>query len=339
MREKIQKLLKSQKAMFGLAGAVIIALAVFAVISFAAAKEQNAYEKKIYATGIENLLADEVRTYVGLYSTYNDEEKDGIADEAVTNYKKVLASGVTTITEDYTSAISANIKNRFLELSDKTEEQPTDEQITFLSNGVNQIIWEYILKEIEESGIESQPEYAEQYTALSESLQEQINALKDRNTKLSITANIPNTGVGEEELEAAKSELYESYGSDLDSALKSIHEEMNLIKSEMSKEIDKEISSIKPGANGQDGKDGKDGEAGATGAAGKDGATTYIAYAEDADGKNARETPTEQTKYIGTVTSNTGRPKYSSSKWTWTQYKDAVISYDASSNTLKIIQY
>lgn len=79
------------------------------------------------------------------------------------------------------------------------------------------------------------------------------------------------------------------------------------------------------GASGKTGSVGATGEKGDTGEAGKDGLSTFIVYADTVDGKNMSMTPKETSKYIGTYqgTVRSSDPK----DYTWTEYKDKVITY------------
>ncbi len=130
------------------------------------------------------------------------------------------------------------------------------------------------------------------------------------------------------------------------------------------------------GEDGKDGKDGEDGIQGATGlrgpagpagAAGKTGQTgqrgiqgiqgvqgerglqgekgqdgvngksTYIAYAESSDGSRGfSKTPTNQSRYIGTCITEAATAPSDPKNYVWQEYKDYIITYDESTNTLLI---
>lgn len=81
----------------------------------------------------------------------------------------------------------------------------------------------------------------------------------------------------------------------------------------------------KNGSNGLNGKDGKDGS---------DGNSSYIRYATDENGANMTSTPGADTKYIGTFIGPD--PSTNPADYTWTRYKDAVITYSDTDNTLYI---
>ena len=96
------------------------------------------------------------------------------------------------------------------------------------------------------------------------------------------------------------------------------------------------------GATGKTGTTGKTGATGATGAVGKTGATgadgksTYIAYATSESGSGFSLEPTTSTKYIGTcITTSTTQPTTASS-YTWKLYRELIMTYDDSTNTLTI---
>lgn len=91
----------------------------------------------------------------------------------------------------------------------------------------------------------------------------------------------------------------------------------------------------KTGAAGQSGSVGATGAQGETGEAGKDGLSTFIAYADNESGTNMGATPKETSKFIGTYqgTVRSSDPK----DYTWTEYKDKIITYENNGKpTLKI---
>lgn len=91
----------------------------------------------------------------------------------------------------------------------------------------------------------------------------------------------------------------------------------------------------KTGATGQSGSVGATGPQGETGNSGQDGLSTFIAYADNAKGTNMGSTPKETSKYIGTYqgTIRSSDPK----DYTWTEYKDKIITYENDGKpTLKI---
>ncbi len=332
MKGKIKKFMQCKMAKYILSGSIIVVLIVLVFAKLVTAKEGQMYEKKIYETEKENLLADAVRGYLEKNTGLDIEKQDMIADTAISNYNTIISSGVTSITAEYTEAVMQNIKNKFVTLA-------PEENVDVHASEITRIIWEFILEEIENIAIAGEPGFEEQYIALSESLQEQINAIKKRNLEVSITADITNTGIGQEELDDAKNELYESYGSDLDAALSDLYSQMDSMKSEVSKEITSVKSSVtdgKDGKNGTEGKNGKDGKDGEDGKDGIDGKTSFIRYATDEHGSNMSDAPTESTKYIGTYIglSASSDP----SDYNWIKYKDAVISYDKEQHTLYITQ-
>lgn len=85
------------------------------------------------------------------------------------------------------------------------------------------------------------------------------------------------------------------------------------------------------GENGTDGEDGADGY------------STYVAYADNYDNGTGDVTnfsinPTETSKYMGvcTIQSNTQPGAADYAKYTWSLYRDLTITYDDSTNTLRI---
>ena len=141
----------------------------------------------------------------------------------------------------------------------------------------------------------------------------------------------------------------------------------NELKKSLEKDIDKKIQDKTKNLNGKDGKDGKDGVNGKNGRdgsdgkdgksayelaksngymgsekqyleslSGEDGLTTYIAYADDENGKNFSLTPTNTTKYIGSCMSSATTYPTDPKAYTWSEFKDYIITYDPESNTVII---
>lgn len=81
------------------------------------------------------------------------------------------------------------------------------------------------------------------------------------------------------------------------------------------------------GEKGEDGEDGKDG---------RDGKTTYIKFSENPLTSNMSDAPTGKTKYIGTCTTDSQTAPTNPYSYKWVEYKDYVITYDESTNTLTI---
>ncbi len=137
------------------------------------------------------------------------------------------------------------------------------------------------------------------------------------------------------------------------------------LKKQLEKDIDKKIDDKTKNIKGKDGKDGKDGVNGKNGRdgsdgkdgksayelakqngymgseeqylkslVGEDGLTTYIAYADDANGANFSLTPTNTTKYIGSCMSKETSYPTDPKAYTWSEFKDYIITYDPESNTV-----
>lgn len=90
----------------------------------------------------------------------------------------------------------------------------------------------------------------------------------------------------------------------------------------------------KDGKDGVKGKDGVDGKDGINGTDGIDGKNVFIKYAEDANGTGMTDTPNDKTKYMGTYSGST--EPTSATSYSWTQYRDLIVSFDESTNTLLI---
>lgn len=273
-----------------------------------------------YISKEENNLAEKVIEYLSQYVILSDSDSGRIADVAVQSYNTILTSGITKVTEEHTAALEKNIQ--YALNSCLTEEQISEEDFSALASGVSQLIWDSILSQIEVSEISAAPEYEEQYTALAESLQEQINALKEKSTHISIRAkvNSQDNDIDESFLaslfERVKGETLASANSNLADTKEEILDEVNDDIDDLKKQITTEIANKygniqngKDGTNGKDGADGKngtDGEDGKDGSAGADGKTPYIAYAEDQYGTGFSLQPTEKSKYMGICLSSAG---------------------------------
>lgn len=91
----------------------------------------------------------------------------------------------------------------------------------------------------------------------------------------------------------------------------------------------------KTGAVGQTGSVGATGAQGEAGEDGKDGLSTFIAYADSVTGSNMGAVPKETSRYIGIYqgTVRSSDPK----DYSWTEYKDKIITYvNDGQPTLKI---
>lgn len=355
MLQKIN--LKSKKTLL-LCGAVLlgivlcIALAVKASANKAAQKEVKTYDY----TEEEQKLADEVKAYLAQYMELPDEISCEIADAAVENYNIVLTSDTDVINDEITDAVRKRIRSAIFVLSEQPETLP-DETLDALSSGVTEIIWNAVLSVLQSMPAEavSSEEQKEEYEYLIQSLQSQINALKERKTKVSINANIQDKrdidvtaedildGIGDmgeqELLELAEKlglsadqlrELLESFISKSNEDLSDdMKEKFEKEIDKLRKELEKEISNTagKEGTAGKDGNKGEKGEKGADGQKGDNGKTTYIAYADDAYGTNFSLAPTESSKYIGTcITSAYQQPTDYAQYGNWQEYRTYIIT-------------
>ena len=303
-----------------------IAGATFVLKSNAAKTEDPAIDTTTYTytTETERRLAESVTEYLARYVILEPTANHAIADSAVENYNKILSSGITSVNSDHTEALAKNIRHTLEEYF--TEGQTTEEDLSALSAGISKIICDALLSRIEENTETYSPELEEQYLALTQSLQEQIDELKKKSTSINIRAKVTDNGKAEAD-EAAlspllgklKEETLDSAYADLqktkDDILHEISGEMAAMKQQISGEMDTKYGNVQNGKNGSDGKsgaDGKNGSDGKNGLDGKngqdgldgaDGKTTYLAYAEDVYGTGFSLTPTEDTKYIGSCLS------------------------------------
>lgn len=151
-------------------------------------------------------------------------------------------------------------------------------------------------------------------------------------------------GMTDEELRA----LAESLGLATSDLLRNEMEELvkeyieNLkgtLKEDITSEVESNVSDGRSGAagksgrNGQDGTDGTDGKDGKNGTAGQNGKTTFIAYADDASGRNFSLTPLETSKYIGTcITDAEKQPTDRGSYSNWQPYRSHIITDSTDEN-------
>lgn len=347
--EKFKYYLKKNKfILIGTAAAILLIGAVSAIDSYA--KKAAEKEVRIYDYNeTEQKLADDVRNYLSQYMNLPEQKLADIADMAVQNYNIVISSDTDVITDEITDAVRKRIRSTIVALSD-TPEKLTDDTLDALASGVTEIIWNTVIAQLSELNI-SANDQKEDYEYLIASLQEQVDVLKERKTKVSINANIiDNTDVkltGEDLLASIESmseeeikklsermgisaeELQSIVQTSISSSGEDISDKMEDEIAELRKELQKEISTTagKQGETGKTGAKGEKGEQGAAGANGKDGKTTYIAYADDAYGTNFSLTPTETSKYIGTcITAERVQPTDRNLYSNWQEYRTYVIT-------------
>lgn len=330
----------------GIAGVLILGMIYFT----------NAYAKQnteviYHYDETEQMIADEVKAYLAQYLDLTERASGEIADIAVKNYNIVMESDTDVINEEITEAVSRRIKSTITALADS--EQLNDESLEALSFGVTEIIWNAVLMQITESVDEVTEEHTDEYTTLIESLQTQINTLKERKTKVSINARIIDQTdmlaeideMSEEEIAqlAAKmgisiDEIREMLASTISKTSEDMEENMNDKKKELEKEIagkaGKTGATGKTGAKGEKGEKGIAGKNGKDGEKGTDGKTTYIAYADDKYGMNFSLTPTETSKYVGTcITSDSTQPTDYALYSNWQEYRAYIITATTDEDT------
>lgn len=319
-----------KKAKAATAAAIVLCAAVgaaYALKSNAAKKEAPAIDAAAYtyATETERRLAESVTEYLAQYVMLEPAASGAIADSAVENYNKILSSGITSINSDHTEALAGNIRHALEGYL--AEGQATEEDLSALSAGISKMICDALLSRIEEDAGTYPKELEEQYLALTQSLQEQIDELKEKSTSINIRAKVNDSGKAEIDetalspiLGELKEETLDSAYADLlkakDDILHEVNGEMAAMKQQISSEMDAKYGNTTNGKNGSNGKDGTDGKNGNDGKDGKngldgtngldglDGKTTYLAYAEDAYGTGFSLTPTEDTEYIGSCLSS-----------------------------------
>lgn len=325
------KKMNLKKPQIYIAAAVILVLMLtVAVIRIKVSRKEPA-EKYSYSNVAEQVLADEVTVYLQNAAGLGEEYGAKTANEAVESYRLILRSDVDAVNGDHTDAIQERIGTSIREYAG--DENLKEEDITALSAGVAEIVWQTVLSQIETAtgNVEESD-----YFYLAESLQGQIKELEERKMKVTIRANVNNhtdltpgellsmmDGMSDQELEEfAESmglsmeelqKLLESYQSDTDKETESKLKEM---EEKLTREIrENEGEDGKDGNNGAQGEQGEQGEEGKTGNTGK---SVFIRYSEKENGERMTESPTAATKYMGTYTGT--KASTNPSDYSWSQY-------------------
>lgn len=349
---------------------VIIAAIVFLLIFVSIiimAKSRDPKEESVetysYSNVAEQVLADEVIVYLQNVADLGDAISTEMGNEAVEIYRSIIRSNVDVVNNDHTQAIQERIETALEKYAAEYDETLSIEDISALSAGITELIWQSILSQIE--SVTTEDVDMSEYFYLVESLEQQIQELEDHKMKVSIKANIQNNteftadellatvngmtddelrelaeslGISIEELQA----LLSAYGNDLSKELDSkIAELKKELSNEVASEIKKNYENVedgKDGSNGKNGKDGKDGNNGKDGKNGSDGKTTYIAYADDMNGNGFSLTPTETSKYVGTcITSESVQPKNSAAYSNWQIYRTYIITTTVDENNVTTV--
>lgn len=359
----MKKLLNLKTLQIAAAFLILIVVVIIMVLVKARMPKEEEVEIYTYSNVAEQVLADEVFVYLKNAAGLGDAICSKTGNEAVETYRNIVRSDVDVVNDDHTKAIQERIESALKKYEAEEDEKLSAGEITSLSAGVAELVWQSILSQIEtvtESVEESE------YFYLAESLQQQIQELEERKMKVSIKANIKNNmdmtsdellsmvnGMTDQELEKlAKSlglsmeelqKLLESYQADTN---KEIDSKLKEKLTEMQKDLEKELSKglegtgnanngnatkVVAGEQGKDGRDGKDGKDGKDGATGK---SVFFRYSESSSGTNMTEVPTSKTKYMGTYTGT--QASTNPADYIWTRYSDATISF--SDGTLYITQ-
>lgn len=304
-------------------GAVLIA--VILCIAIAAGVSANKAVKKdtiIYDYNeIEQALAEKVKLYLSQYIELPEQTSNDIADTAVQSYRIVMASDADVINDEITDAVRKRIRSAIFVLADRPE-QLTDDTLDALASGVTEIIWQAVLEQIAKNEfIISENDRREEYDYLIQSLQEQIDDLNERKTKISINARInDNTGaeitddavlgafresvknMSEDEMleladklgisEEQLRKLIESYiGKSNKELSDDFDDKLEDEIDDLRRRLEKEISSMssrtgetgKTGATGATGAKGEKGDKGEQGVAGENGNDGKTTYIAYAD--------------------------------------------------------
>lgn len=350
---------KQNKKMLQVIAVVAILFVMFVVLMVARMKSGNETTAQEYDYNVtEQVLADEVIVYLQNAATLEENISAETAHEAVESYNAIIMSDIDVVDEDHTKAIQKRIAVVLKRHADDNSVL-SDENITALSAGVAEIVWQTVLSQIEK--VEVKVDESD-YFYLAESLQQQIKELEERKMKVSIKANINSDaemttdellamveGMSDSEIEDLAramgfscEELYEFINSAGQDSTKELESRLETLKkeiiSELKKELTRELAGSdgtngrdgRDGRNGQDGKDGesgKNGKDGSDGEDGSDGKTTYIAYADDETGNNFSLTPRETSKYIGTcITEAKIQPTDRAAYGNWQIYRSHVIT-------------
>lgn len=322
----MKKLLYLKTLQITAAVIILIVVVITMVLIKARMPKEEAVETYTYTNVAEQVLADEVIVYLQNAAGLGDAISAKTGNEAVETYRSIVRSDVDVVNDDHTQAIQERIGAALKEYAVEEDEKLSSEDITSLSAGVAELIWQAILSQIEtvtESVEESE------YFYLAESLQQQIQELEERKMKVSIRANINNdkeltsdelldmiNGMTDKELEdLAKSlglsmeelqKLLEAYRSDSDKELDSrLKEKLK----ELEKELLKELEGTGDGEKGEAGEAGKDGST---------GKSVFIRYSENSNGTNMTEKPTATTKYMGTYSGT--KASSNPSDYSWSRY-------------------
>lgn len=337
------------KVQIGAAVAILVVLSIIvAAARIKAAGGETPAEKYNYSNVTEQVLADEVTTYLQSAAELDEEVGAKTANEAVESYRLIIKSDVDTVNDEHTSAIQNRISASLQESVNETN--LTGEDITALSAGVAEIVWQTVLSQIKT--VTDNVEESD-YFYLAESLQGQIKELEDRKMKVSIRANVKNN------TEMTSDELLSMVGGMTDRELEELAESMGLSMEELQKllesyqsDTDKETDSKlkeleekltreirdnegEDGKNGSDGVQGERGQEGKTGNTGASGKSVFIRYSEKANGESMTERPTAATKYMGTYTG--AKASTNPSDYSWSQYvgndgNSVFIRYATSAN-------
>lgn len=339
----LKGLISNKAVLIGLVASIVILGTSFALNTYSKekAKETVTYDYD----EVEQQLAEEVKEYLAQYLELSEQTSSDIADVAVQNYNIVVSSNVDTINDEITDAV----KGRIISTMEALINQPevlTAENLYALSSGVTEIIWNKILDQLNQSDHAKLEEYRDEYLYLSQSLQEQINSLKENKAKISINANIIDKtqqeitsekllagieNMSDEERKLLANELGIS-ADEIAEYMKTMETTLISSNADISKDFSKELNDLKKELEKQiSSTSGKIGATGATGAKGdkgdkgSDGNSIFIRYSASANGANMTSTPTENTKYIGTyegTIASTDPAKYRWAKYVGENGKD-----------------
>lgn len=321
---------------------LFILLAIVAVIKIKAPQEVS-MEEYSYSNVTEQVLADEVTTYLQGAADLREEVGIKAANEAVKSYRLILQSDVDVVNEDHTQAIQERISATLREAAG--EEKLTEDDAAALSAGVAEIVWRMVLSQIETVTTGNVEE--SEYFYLAESLQGQIKELENRKMKVSIRTNIDNNtdltsgellSIVEEMTDQELEELARSMGlsqEELQKLLETYQSDTDKENNSKLKELEEKLTKEIREAEGEDGKDGIQGERGEEGKTGTSGKSVFVRYSEKANGESMTETPLTATKYIGIYTgakASTNPQDYVWSKYTGDDGKSIFIRYSEKVN-------
>ena len=131
------------KLQIGAAAAILVVLSIIVAVARIKAAREVPADKYTYSNVTEQVLADEVTTYLQGAADLGEDVGAKTANEAVESYRLIIKSDVDTVNDEHTNAIQNRISSSLQESADETNLGEAD--ITALSAGVAEIVWQTVL--------------------------------------------------------------------------------------------------------------------------------------------------------------------------------------------------